>query len=173
MSVPFDPPLTLRYVVLFHRWGADRRTRVEGQRGVEGQRRVAGQRGADDQKGKHIRGDHFDWMFEGESGLQTWSTPRALRRDGDDAIEATELPLHRTAYLDYEGPVSGDRGTVRRVEAGHFRFRHRSEDRWELDVQGDRVGRLVIRRSATGETAVWRIEFRLHGPGDGDSPDES
>jgi hypothetical protein len=161
MSVPFDPPLTLRYVVLFHRWGADRQTRIEGQRG------------ADDQKGKHVRGDHFDWMFEGESGLQTWSTPRALRRDVDDAIEATELPLHRTAYLDYEGPVSGDRGTVRRVEAGRFRFRHRSEDRWELDVQGDRVGRLVIRRSSTRATAVWRIEFRPHGPGEGDSPDAS
>lgn len=153
MSVPFDPPLTLRYVVLFHRWGADRRRREEDQTGTE------------------KRGDHFDWMFEGESGLQTWSTRRALRRDDDDAIEATELQLHRTAYLEYEGPVSGDRGTVRRVEAGRFRFRHRSEDRWELDVQGDRVGRLVIRRLATGEATAWRIEFRLHGKGEGDSPD--
>lgn len=125
--------------------------------------------GADDQTGKPIRGDHFDWMFEGESGLQTWSTPRALRRDGDDAIAATELPLHRTAYLEYEGPVSGDRGTVRRVEAGRFRFRHRSEDRWELDVEGDRIGRLVIRRSAAGETAAWRIEFRSHGQGETNS----
>lgn len=160
MSVPFDPPLTLRYVVLFHRWGAN------------GQKRSDGQSEAGDQKGKPIRGDHFDWMFESESGsgLQTWSTPRALRRDGDDAIDATELPLHRIAYLDYEGPVSGDRGTVRRVEEGRFRFTHRSEDRWELDVEGNRVGRLVIRRSATAKTAAWRIEFRLHGCRAGDSP---
>ena len=33
-------------------------------------------------------------------------------------VEITPLPDHRPLYLTYEGPVSGGRGEVRRVEAG-------------------------------------------------------
>jgi len=29
-------------------------------------------------------------------------------------------PDHRAMYLDYEGPISGNRGTVRRVDAGSW-----------------------------------------------------
>lgn len=30
---------------------------------------------------------------------------------------------HRRLYLDYEGPISGDRGSVRRVDAGTYERR--------------------------------------------------
>ena len=33
-------------------------------------------------------------------------------------LSLTRLPDHRPIYLDYEGPVSGNRGEVKRVEAG-------------------------------------------------------
>ncbi|WP_146415091.1 hypothetical protein [Crateriforma conspicua] len=39
------------------------------------------------------------------------------------AITATRLPDHRDKYLDYEGLVSGNRGSVRRVDSGFFRQR--------------------------------------------------
>jgi len=32
-----------------------------------------------------------------------------------------QLPDHRRDYLDYEGPISGGRGVVRRVETGEAR----------------------------------------------------
>jgi hypothetical protein len=40
---------------------------------------------------------------------------------------------HRLAYLDYEGPVSNDRGTVTRVDAGTFTWLR--DDAVELAVE--------------------------------------
>ena len=37
---------------------------------------------------------------------------------------------HRLVYLDYEGPVSGDRGRVRRVDAGTFAWRTTATGAW-------------------------------------------
>jgi hypothetical protein len=60
---------------------------------------------------------HFDVMIEAAPGgaLHTWRVPSWPPRGGE-VFE--RLPDHRRDYLDYEGPVSGNRGTVRRVEAG-------------------------------------------------------
>lgn len=64
------------------------------------------------------RRDHFDWMFSGTGeGLLTW----ALDRLPDFAEQtAWRLPDHRIAYLEYEGEVSGDRGSVSRVASGDY-----------------------------------------------------
>ena len=60
---------------------------------------------------------HYDLMLEvaGEDRLATWRLGDWPPREGTGA-EA--LPPHRRAYLNYEGPVGGGRGTVRRVAAG-------------------------------------------------------
>jgi hypothetical protein len=60
---------------------------------------------------------HWDLMLEAGETLQTW---RLTAPPGGDAIEATQLGDHRHMYLDYEGPVSGNRGTVKRWDAGTF-----------------------------------------------------
>ena len=64
---------------------------------------------------------HFDIMLEREPadspGLRTFRSP-AWPIESETPL--TELPDHRRAYLDYEGPVSGDRGSVTRVEAGEY-----------------------------------------------------
>jgi hypothetical protein len=70
-------------------------------------------------------------MLEVGTKLQTWALnelPRDWQLDGDHSlavcdastVEAERLPDHRLAYLDYEGPVSGDRGSVRRLDVGTF-----------------------------------------------------
>lgn len=63
------------------------------------------------------RGSHFDLMFEVEGRLLTWAVDQ-LPTLGGPPVPATPLPPHRIAYLDYEGPVSGDRGTVHRIARG-------------------------------------------------------
>ena len=80
---------------------------------------------------------HWDLFLEDGDTLLTWALaelPVAQR-----TIAARSLPNHRLAYLDYQGPVSGNRGTVTRTDAGSFAWRHRRED--EIVIQLD--GRLL------------------------------
>ena len=60
---------------------------------------------------------HFDFMLatDDTGPLLTWRLSRWPMEVGDVALP---LPAHRRAYLDYEGPVSGNRGQVKRVAAG-------------------------------------------------------
>lgn len=64
-----------------------------------------------------VESPHFDLMFETspESALQTYRLPQWPIQEGDIA---TSLSAHRREYLGYEGPVSNDRGVVRRVAQG-------------------------------------------------------
>jgi hypothetical protein len=68
-----------------------------------------------------IREPHFDLMLELSPGseLSTW---RLLHWPPMREDQFTPLPKHRREYLEYEGPVSGDRGEVNRVAAGSYRL---------------------------------------------------
>ncbi|MBC7855013.1 MAG: hypothetical protein IAF94_16400, partial [Pirellulaceae bacterium] len=66
----------------------------------------------------HDRDSHFDLMLEVSGALRTWSLPK-LPAAGK-VIRAEPLPDHRLAYLDYEGSISGNRGSVSRVEEGEY-----------------------------------------------------
>ena len=61
---------------------------------------------------------HWDLMLEWGDALKTWRLDRIPQQAS--AMEAVPLPDHRLAYLDYEGPVSGNRGSVRRIDSGTF-----------------------------------------------------
>jgi hypothetical protein len=62
-------------------------------------------------------GAHYDVMIESSpvGPLLTW---RIAEWPVVEPTPAMRLPDHRRAYLTYEGAISGDRGTVRRVEGG-------------------------------------------------------
>jgi hypothetical protein len=61
---------------------------------------------------------HWDLLLEEEYSARTW---RLLRKPClGEPIAAEPLPNHRLMYLDYEGVVSGDRGTVKRFLAGTY-----------------------------------------------------
>jgi hypothetical protein len=104
------------------------------------------------------RPSHWDLMLESGDVLRTWSLaelPRAWQADrsqsatSSDTIDAEELADHRLAYLDYEGPVGGERGAVRRVDASTFETETESADCWEVTLHGSVLrGRLTLRRSA-------------------------
>lgn len=73
------------------------------------------------------------------------------------------LPDHRAAYLRWQGPVSGGRGAVRRVESGTLEWlpaRPGARQAWRFRLHGRRWrgafalarrrdGRYVLRRQAT------------------------
>lgn len=63
-------------------------------------------------------GVHWDFMLEEAGHLRTWSLP-AEPRPGFQ-LPARELAPHRLVYLEYEGPISGDRGFVVRWDMGQY-----------------------------------------------------
>lgn len=70
------------------------------------------------------RPSHWDFMLEGSGALATWAFATILHSDqaSDSRTGGAALRLadHRMAYLEFEGPISGGRGDVRRVDSGHF-----------------------------------------------------
>lgn len=69
---------------------------------------------------------HWDFLLERDELLESW---RLLREPVlDEWIRAEKLPDHRSVYLTYEGPVSGDRGYVSRVLSGSFQSLHGSPE---------------------------------------------
>ncbi len=60
---------------------------------------------------------HWDFLFERETACLTFSMTGELPFE---KAKARRLPDHRLAYLEYEGPVSGNRGSVLRVDSGEY-----------------------------------------------------
>ena len=83
---------------------------------------------------------HWDLMLECDGVLLTWNLPQLPIAWGGDAetIEATRIADHRVAYLDYEGPVSGDRGTVTRVDGGEYELAQENAMSLRVRLTGSR-----------------------------------
>jgi hypothetical protein len=103
------------------------------------------------------QGVHFDLMLEAGDVLETWSLPQPPQANVEMLCEA--LRDHRLAYLDYEGPVAGDRGSVTRWDGGTFEMVEQNERKWILDVRGTKlVGRATLQAS-TVEPPRWSFRF--------------
>ena len=63
------------------------------------------------------RQDHFDLLLEFEGVLVTWELSVWLPTETQSIHR---LPDHRLVYLDYQGPISNNRGSVTRVDQGQF-----------------------------------------------------
>ena len=82
-------------------------------------------------------GVHYDFMLQTGEVLATWRVgvnPADL--SADEEAEATKLADHRLAYLDYEGPISGDRGSVHRVDRGPFERQSDQSGRTRIELSG-------------------------------------
>lgn len=64
--------------------------------------------------------EHVDWMLESTPGCDRLITFRIGAADwrGVAAMVADRIADHRRLYLDYEGEVSGNRGSVARIASG-------------------------------------------------------
>jgi hypothetical protein len=99
---------------------------------------------------------HWDFMLEKEASLRTWRLARPPAEAG--AIDAEALADHRLPYLHYEGPVSGDRGAVRRFDRGEYALIAETADRVEVELTGTMLhGRAVLERTDRGD--LWQYRF--------------
>ena len=103
------------------------------------------------------RPSHWDFMLEAGSALRTW----ALSRAPDELTEqiADELPDHRTAYLDYEGPVSGDRGQVTRWDAGEFHWQVAEPEKVVVELEGKRLRGIATLARDADDPQRWRFSW--------------
>ncbi len=77
---------------------------------------------------------HLDLLLERGGVLKAWRLPAGFTPTEPAAAEA--IGDHRLAYLDYEGPVSGDRGRVVRRDAGEVEWLTTDPDRMRVRVGG-------------------------------------
>jgi hypothetical protein len=111
----------------------------------------------------HQRPTHWDFMIEladadPQAALRTWAL--AAPPQPGEAIAATELVRHRSAYLDYEGPIGDDRGSVRCVERGHYRVLEQTAGKLKLLLAGEKIrGVATLRRAAEEAEFVFRLEL--------------
>jgi len=94
------------------------------------------------------RNDHWDLMLEHEGKLLTWALTE--KPTPGKSILAKALDDHRIEYLELEGEISHDRGSVSRLIRGVYR--------WKLNT----VRHVAILKS---DTEIWEVEFT---PFDGD-----
>jgi hypothetical protein len=106
---------------------------------------------------------HWDFMLECGEVLRTWRLA-ALPQEGQP-VSARASFDHRPLYLDYEGPVSGNRGRVKRWDGGTFQWVIPESGEPEKEIlvllKGDRVqGRTLLSRLGEDE---WLFTLSLEG----------
>ena len=94
---------------------------------------------------------HWDFLLEAGSCLRAW---RLFAEPGPQRqIPVEPNADHRFLYLDYEGPVSGGRGTVRRWDAGLFEWIANEDGRIAIELQGSKVAGLCVIDGST-----WQLD---------------
>jgi DNA polymerase Ligase (LigD) len=105
-------------------------------------------------------GIHWDLMLERGAVLSTWAIDAPVVPDAD--LPARALADHRRIYLEYQGDVSGNRGTVRRIDEGTYTPIIWEDDRIRLHLEGSQlVGEAELRQVGPRSDGVGSWIFRL------------
>ena len=101
-------------------------------------------------------GEHWDLMLEQPDCLFTWRmSAEPVDRDACP-IECLRINEHRKRYLEHEGPISGGRGIVSRVDQGTYQCLSADENGWILNLQGRRLrGDFSLLRSDPASQSRW------------------
>lgn len=102
-------------------------------------------------------------MLEDGGVLLTWQLDACPAESGPFPIAARRIGDHRKAYLNYEGPVSGDRGTVTRVDSGTFEFLARTSGLIEIMLSGGKLAGPFAIRGAAGNGVLDRCRGSSRG----------
>ena len=103
------------------------------------------------------RQPHWDLMFQHGDVLLTWAVEQCpepgLRTD------AHALDDHRLEYLDYTGPVSGNRGEVSPWDRGSYQGSPSRTDSFSLHLHGDHLEGLIQLEPVAGDEGTWWVTF--------------
>lgn len=88
---------------------------------------------------------HWDFMLEWGEVLRTWELRQLPTRWAEalgvlecaDSVDAAPLADHRLAYLDFEGPLTNGRGSVRQCGAGTYEIHQDEPDELVVELQGN------------------------------------
>lgn len=86
---------------------------------------------------------HWDFLLEAGPVLRAWR----LRAEPSPGLAIPADPNfdHRRVYLDYEGPIAGERGCVHRWDAGDFEWLNDEPNHVEVILRGAKLrGRASI-----------------------------
>jgi hypothetical protein len=114
---------------------------------------------------------HWDFMLEREEVLWTWQLQHLPKpwwialgdvtsdfaEQAAGAICAIRLADHRLAYLDYEGPISSNRGTVTRCDAGTYTMVCQTKERLEIQLAGNLLQSRVVLEPDTSHKEQWML----------------
>ena len=103
------------------------------------------------------RGLHWDLLLEVGQALKTWALPQPPQYSSEMICEA--LPDHRPAYLEYEGPVSGGRGTVTRWDDGEYQTECQNEGEWIVRLAGRRLVAKAVLTCSSQEPGKWSLRL--------------
>lgn len=85
-------------------------------------------------------GEHWDLMLDLGHVLATWQLHEnpapPIRRGALRGLPAHRIADHRRAYLHLEGPVSGDRGNVVRLDRGVYTLLEELPACWVVRLEG-------------------------------------
>lgn len=107
------------------------------------------------------RGLHWDFLLETGEALSTWALAEAP--DCAGPIDAESLAEHRIEYLDYEGPISGNRGTVTRWDSGTYQFIRQTDHELVLSLDGQRLRGTATLARVGDDARRWRFSMSETG----------
>jgi hypothetical protein len=125
----------------------------------------------------YARSSHWDLMLEAGGSLRTWALlelprgceaarastasiyPACAPVSPQSIVDTESLGNHRHDYLDYEGPVSGERGQVTRIDAGSFETIEESGRRWRIKLRGERLSGQVTLAQDDAHASRWTLTF--------------
>ena len=94
---------------------------------------------------------HYDFMLENNESLDTWQISEASihKLIAFKEISAEKIFNHRKKYLEYEGPISCDRGRVEIFDSGEYCNMKESADSFTIDITGEKIkGSLYIKQKS-------------------------
>jgi len=96
--------------------------------------------------------NHCDWMFEyptaGSVLLKTWTTACVDLNSLPIETPALAVADHRIDYLEIQGDIGGNRGTVTQIASGRYRLLEDCSDRFAAEMVWRSAGqrKLLIER---------------------------